>query len=212
MRKTQFVVITMLLAFLVSFQNAHAVVKNRTALSPYIQADANSTYTFVGISHPSLATAVTQIGLTVATVGLDTTNPTETFTIAAGETYRIFVVATNHSSINSSTVTDAGVLFLGVSSGSSQKGSLLVTSSFSNPAVQAPISAPFAVARSKFGDLGQLSMWGAIVIPSTSSGFAMEFIGDAHDSQSISYSATRNHLGADTGIAPGNQPHGRGLN
>ena len=62
MRKTQFFVLIILLAFLVSVQSAYAVPKNRTAVSPYVQTDANSTYSFVGITHPSLNTAYTQIG------------------------------------------------------------------------------------------------------------------------------------------------------
>jgi len=36
--------------------------------------------------------------------------------------------------------------------------------------------------QAKYEGLNQLSIWGAIVVPSTSTGFAMEFIGDAHDS------------------------------
>ena len=34
----------------------------------------------------------------------------------------------------------------------------------------------------KFDSLSQLSMWGAIYVESSGTGFPMEFIGDAHDS------------------------------
>ncbi len=36
--------------------------------------------------------------------------------------------------------------------------------------------------KSKFDDLGQLSMWGSIYIETSGTGFPMEFIGDMHDS------------------------------
>jgi hypothetical protein len=190
MRKTQLFVLIILLAFLVSVQSAYAVPKNRTAVSPYVQTDANSTYTFVGITHPSLNTSQTQIGLTMAAVGFSDSVTTASFTVGAGETYRIFVVSTNHSTINSSTITNSNVLFMAATNGSSQSGALRVTSSSSNPTVQ--------VVNNKISNLNQISMWGAIVIPSSSTGFAMEFVGDAHDSASL--------------IATRTLAHGRGIN
>ena len=36
--------------------------------------------------------------------------------------------------------------------------------------------------KSKFDNLGQLSMWGSVYIESNGTGFPMEFIGDMHDS------------------------------
>ena len=80
-----------LLAFLVSAQNATALTKARTALSPYFQTDADSTYTFIGISHPSLAGAATTIGLAIATKSVVGSAVTSSFTVQAGETYRIFI-------------------------------------------------------------------------------------------------------------------------
>jgi len=89
MRKTCIFLI-MMMASLVFLQGAFAATKTRSAISPYMQTDANSTYTFVGVTHPSLNTAATQIGLTIATIGLEGATPSTTFTISAGETYRIF--------------------------------------------------------------------------------------------------------------------------
>jgi len=186
MRKTLIFMITIMVASLGLFQNAFAATKTRSAISPYVQSDNNSTYTFVGITHPSLNTAGTQIGLTVATVGMDGTNPTTSFTIDAGQTYRIFIVSTNHSTINSDTVTGDRVIFMSTTTGSTAFGSLLVTSNTVDPTVR-DIQAPHTAIH-KLNGLNQLSMWGAIVIPSTSTGFAMEFIGDAHDSVSINES------------------------
>ena len=180
MRKTQFFVLIILLAFLVSVQSAYAVPKNRVAVSPYVQTDANSTYSFVGITHPSLNTSVTQIGLTMSPVGFSATNGSASFTIGAGETYRIFVVSTNHSTINSSTITNSNVLFIAATSGSTQSGHLRMELSAQNPTIT-----QVNAGGNKTNNLNQISMWGAIVIPSSSTGFAMEFVGDAHDSAAL---------------------------
>ena len=187
MRKTLIFMITVLLAFLVVSQNAFSATKTRSAISPYMQTDANSTYTFVGITHPSLNTAATQIGLTVATVGLSGATPSTTFTINAGQTYRIFIVSTNHSTINSDTVTGSRVIFLSTTTGSTTSGSLLFTSNTVDPTVESRLSVqPNAQFQGdRLEGLNQLSIWGAVVISSTSTGFAMEFIGDAHDSSAI---------------------------
>jgi len=185
MRKTQFFVLIILLAFLVSVQSAYAVPKNRTAVSPYVQTDANSTYSFVGITHPSLNTAVTQIGLTMAAIGFSDTVTSQTFTVGAGETYRIFVVSTNHSTINSNTITNSNVLFIASTNGSGQNGQLRMSLNATNPTA--------IVVNNKVNNLNQISMWGAIVIPSSSTGFAMEFVGDAHDSAALQTTAALSH-------------------
>jgi len=193
MRKTQLFVLIILLAFLVSVQNANAVVKNRTAMSPYLQTDVNSTYTFVGITHPSLNTAVTQIGLTMTPIGFSGSVGSTSFTVGAGETYRIFVVSTNHSTINSAILTNSNILFLAATTSSGQRGHLRVQSSSMVPAAQ-QVNVALNPIRN---NLNQISMWGAIVIPSSSTGFAMEFVGDAHDSQALTASAI---LGVGRGI------------
>ena len=190
MRKTLIFMITILLAFLVVSQNAFGATKTRSAISPYIQTDANSTYTFVGITHPSLNTASTQIGMTVATVGLAGATPSTTFTIDAGQTYRIFIASTNHSTINSDTVTGARVIFLATTTGQSVSGSLLFTANHVDPTVSSRTASAGGAAGVKLAGMNQLSLWGAVVIPSTSTGFAMEFIGDAHDSVTIFQSRT----------------------
>jgi len=193
MRKTQLFVLIILLAFLVSVQNANAVVKNRTAMSPYLQTDVNSTYTFVGITHPSLNTAVTQIGLTMTPIGFSGSVGSTSFTVGAGETYRIFVVSTNHSTINSAILTNSNILFLAATTASGQRGHLRMQSSSMHPTAIQRIVGLNPVRN----NLNQISMWGAIVIPSSSTGFAMEFVGDAHDSQALTASAI---LGVGRGI------------
>ncbi|MFQ5673169.1 MAG: hypothetical protein ACE5G9_08745 [Nitrospinales bacterium] len=185
MKKTRIIVMTILLAFpvVLSAQNAMAANKARTALSPYFQTDAGSTYSFVGIAHPSLTSAATEIGLKIETIGQAGTAGSTEFTIGAGETYRVFIVSTNHPTVNSSTITGSKVLFLGLTNGSSTGGSLLFTSKATNPTVKQQTSnGAFAAG---FSGLNQLAIWGAVVLPDTSSGFAMEFIGDAHDSAAL---------------------------
>jgi hypothetical protein len=185
MRKTLIFTIA-ILATLAVFQNAFGATKSRTAVSPYMQTDANSTYTFVGITHPSLNTAATQIGLNLATVGLVGATPSTTFTINAGETYRIFIVSTNHSTVNSNTVTGDRVIFLSTTTASTAAGQIRVTSVDIDPTSTSLLSKlGNSVTGHKYDGLNQLSMWGAIVVPSTSTGFAMEFVGDSHDSAAL---------------------------
>jgi len=84
----------------------------RRAFAPYAQVVPNSSYTFIGVSHPSLGVAHTSIGLVIE--ALNMTHPTEmagngitqavsravAFTINAGETHRVFIVNEGHATIN----------------------------------------------------------------------------------------------------------------
>ena len=178
MKKTQIIVMTILLAFVVSAQNATALTKATTALSPYFQTDVDSTYTFVGISHPSLTNAASTVGLTIRTNATTGATASQQFTIAAGETYRIFIVSTNHSTINTASITGDQVLFLATTSGSSESAQVTLTGSKADPATRVANGLQLG----GYNGLNQLSIWGAVVIPGTTSGFAMEFVGDAHGS------------------------------
>ena len=79
--------------------------KARIVLSPYAQTVPNDSYTFIAINHPSLDTALTQIGVALEVRGM-TTVPDNTagratiFTVDAGETHRIFIVNVSNSTIN----------------------------------------------------------------------------------------------------------------
>ena len=44
----------------------------RIAIAPYAQVVANDSYTFIGVSHPSLATAHTSIGVVVEALNMTT--------------------------------------------------------------------------------------------------------------------------------------------
>ena len=102
---------------------------------------------------------------------------TATFTIGQNKTTRIFIVATNHASITPTKV--SGAVFISGTTNAVQ-GSLVVTSQASNPKVTS--ASKDSGGGSGFRDVTMLSFWGAVVIPGGNTGFAMEFIGDTHDS------------------------------
>ena len=170
---TRFSVFIATMALLIfSASNAFAIANSTSVVSPYWQSDGDA-YTFVSVSHGSLDLMSSQIGVILQAVANDGTTSfgTTAFTVSQNSTTRIFVVATNHSTINTSTITDSSVVFVSGTTTSSS-GSLVFTPRATSPLV--PIS--------RLTDATSLNYWGAIVVSSASSGFAMEFIGDTHDS------------------------------
>ena len=170
---TRFSVFIATMALLIfSAANVSAVTNSTSVISPYWQSDGDA-YTFVSISHASLDVMSSQIGVIMQAINTDgtTTFGTSAFTVNQNATTRIFVVATNHSTVNSLTVTDTGVVFISGTTGSSS-GSLVFTPRHSTPLATV----------TQITDVTALNYWGAIVVSSASSGFAMEFIGDTHDS------------------------------
>jgi len=156
---------------------------NEIAISPYAQAVPNDSYTFIGISHPSLDTASSAIGLVVEVVGMTTTVNSQAgrsavFTVNAGETHRVFVVNQSHSTINSSnsSFTDS-LTHLIPTVDSSQFGSVRVTT-----IDESPNNAVVVNSKNTYENLAQLSMWGIVYVEAGGAGFAMEFIGDMQDS------------------------------
>ena len=155
----------------------------RLAVSPYAQAVPNDSYTFIGVSHPSLDTALTQIGVVVEAIGMTTTvnnaaGRAQIFTVNAGETHRVFIVNQSHSTINGTTAsfTDARTHLIPTID-SAQFGAVRVTT-----VSQFPTTATDVGGQDKFENLAQLSIWGIVYIESSGTGFAMEFIGDMQDS------------------------------
>ena len=167
----------------------------RFAISPYAQVVPNSSYTFIGISHPSLATAHTSIGVAVEVLDMTTvpnnaSGRAAVFTVDAGTTHRVFVVNQGHSTINSSNslFTDS-LTHLITTADSDQFGNIKVTSigtvpSFHTTASQRPgdYRTPSAAQLSRHDNVAQLAMWGVVYQSSNGAGFALEFIGDMHDS------------------------------
>lgn len=157
--------------------------KARIVISPYAQTVPNDSYTFIAVNHPSLDTALTQIGVAIEVVGMTTVPDTSagratTFTIDAGETHRIFIVNVTNSTINSSNAafTDSRTHLI-LTPDSAQFGNIKAVS-----VNEGPINPTTVGTTRKYNNLGQLSFWGVIFIESSGTGFAMEFIGDAHDS------------------------------
>ena len=175
----------------------------RLAFSPYAQAVPNDSYTFIGVSHPSLDTALTQIGLVVEVVGMTTTvdnaaGRSQVFTVDAGETHRVFVVNQSHSTINSSnsSFTDARTHLINTVD-SAQFGSIRVTTTSATPTT---------AVSGKYANLAQLNLWGVVFVEAAGTGFAMEFVGDMQDST----------IGGTTpggvGAVDGTTAPGRGIN
>ena len=172
---------------------------SRIAISPYAQAVPNDSYTFIGVSHPSLDSAVTQIGVVLEVVDMTTTVDTAAgraviFTVGAGETHRVFIANQSHSDINAANTPfqDARTHIIPTVN-SAQFGSVRVTSVSERPQ-QIP-SARFILgqdASKKFDNVGQLSSWGIVYTQASGTGFAMEFIGDMHDSSSGHHNGTVN--------------------
>jgi hypothetical protein len=181
-------------------------LSTRLAFSPYSQAVPNDSYTFMGISHPSLNTALTQIGVVVEVIGMTTTldnaaGRASVFTVDAGETHRIFVVNQSHSTINSSnsSFTDTRTHLIQTVD-SAQFGAIRVTT-----VSEAPTAATDVGGTNKYENLAQLNIWGVVFVEAAGTGFAMEFVGDMQDS-SIGGNISN------AGPVDGTNAAGRGIN
>jgi hypothetical protein len=157
--------------------------KARLVLSPYAQSVPNDSYTFISINHSSLDTALTQVGVAIEVLGMTTVPNTKAgqaaiFTIDAGKTHRVFIVNISHPTINASNSsfndTQTHLIY---SANSAQFGNIRAVSVNEKPIVPTTINSI-----KKYNNLSQLSFWGVVFIESSGTGFAMEFIGDAHDS------------------------------
>ena len=187
----------------------------RLAISPYAQAVPNDSYTFIGVSHPSLDSALTQIGVVVEAIGMTTTinnaaGRAVVFTVDAGETHRIFIVNQGNATINSSNASFTGSrTHLIPTVDTAQFGAVRVTT-----VNEAPLLGIDVGGQDKFANLGQLSIWGIVYIESGGAGFAMEFIGDMADSTiggDVADLKPMNAVGGD-GPAENTAPPGRGIN
>jgi hypothetical protein len=164
---------------------------NQIAISPYAQAVPNDSYTFIGISHPSMDSASSAIGVAVEVIGMTTTinnsaGRVAIFTVDAGETHRVFVVNQSHATINSSNAsfTDSRTHIIPTVD-SAQFGSIRVTTVADDPNTSVDVTQSATDGGKTFRtfeNLAQLSMWGVVYVEAGGSGFAMEFIGDMQDS------------------------------
>ena len=154
---------------------------NFIVTSPYWQVDSGS-YTFIAVSHSSLSGMASQIGvkinaITSAGAAYDTA---ESFTVQAGSTQRVFIVPTNHATVNSTTIT-SGAFLAGTTDFT--YGHIRATPVATHPWQKHNDNYPTALGHGAgFRDSTTLTYWGSVIIEANTTGFAMEFIGDMNDS------------------------------
>ena len=143
-------------------------------VSPYWQSDSGS-YTFVAVTHPSLSGMASQIGVIVEAIQSDGTlfGSAKTFTVNAATTTRLFIVRTDHPSINTTSIPTAQFITDIANFKYGHLGAVSVATS--------PTDSTGTGLGDGYRDATMLSYWGAIVLDQTTAGFAMEFIGDMHD-------------------------------
>jgi hypothetical protein len=163
--------------------NAFAIENKSRVVSPYWQSDSAS-YTFIAVTHPSLSGMRSQIGVTVNAIQKDQVafGSATSFTLSAGTTKRVFIVRTQQSAINPTGIPTAAFI-----SGTTnfQHGHVRF-----DPVATNPGSKTGEDVGAGFRDVTMLSYWGAVVIETNTTGFAMEFIGDIHDSAAVAANPT----------------------
>ena len=167
-----------ILAFLAILAgNAYAVTNSESVVSPYWQSDSGS-YTFIAVSHTSLSGMASQIGLTVNAIQNDQSafGTAVTFTIESGNTTRIFIVRTNQSTINETSISSAQFI---VGTTNFEHGHIRIDTIATSPTSS---TGDASLSGDGFRDTTMLSYWGTVVVEANTTGFAMEFIGDMHDS------------------------------
>ena len=184
-RFSKFIAVLAFLALLAG--NAFAFDNSSRVVSPYWQSDSGS-YTFIAVSHTSLSGMASQIGLTLNAITNDQSafGTAVTFTITSGTTTRIFIVRTNQSTINSTSISAAQFI---VGTTNFEHGHIRVDPVATNPNARfgSTNEATDVGVQSLIGDgyrdITMLSFWGSVVVETNTTGFAMEFIGDMADSQ-----------------------------
>ena len=173
-----------ILAFLALLAgNAFAVENSSRIVSPYWQSDTTS-YTFIAVSHTSLSGMASQIGVTVNAIQNDNTTfgSAISFTITSGNTERIFITRTGHATVNSTNIPTANFI---QGTTNFKHGHLRidpVATSVTTVSNLGSVTNGGHQNGNGFRDATMLSFWGAVVIEQNTTGFAMEFIGDMHDS------------------------------
>ncbi len=158
--------------------------------APYWQV-ASDSYSFVAVSHTSLSGMASEIGLIINAIDSAGTayGTAQEFTVSAGSTQRVFIVPTNHATINSTNITTAKFL---AGTTDFTYGHLRVNPSAAHPNLivtecktLACVATTNATGRG-FRDITMLSYWGSVIIEANTTGFAMEFVGDMNDSHNAS--------------------------
>ena len=184
-RFSKFIAVLAFLALLAG--NAFAFDNSSRVVSPYWQSDSGS-YTFIAVSHTSLSGMASQIGLTLNAITNDQSafGTAVSFTVQSGTTTRVFIVRTNQSTINSTSISSAQFI---VGTTNFEHGHIRIDPVATNPNARAgSTNGALSVGiQSLIGDgyrdITMLSFWGSVVVETNTTGFAMEFIGDMADSQ-----------------------------
>ena len=184
-RFSKFIAVLAFLALLAG--NAFAFDNSSRVVSPYWQSDSGS-YTFIAVSHTSLSGMASQIGLTLNAITNDQSafGTAVRFTVQSGTTTRVFIVRTNQSTINSTSISSAQFI---VGTTNFEHGHIRVDPVATNPNLRSGSTneATDVGVQSLIGDgyrdITMLSFWGSVVVETNTTGFAMEFIGDMADSQ-----------------------------
>ena len=187
-RFSKFIAVLAFLALLAG--NAFAFDNSSRVVSPYWQSDSGS-YTFIAVSHTSLSGMASQIGLTLNAITNDQSafGTAVSFTVQSGTTTRVFIVRTNQSTINSTSLTAAQFI---VGTTNFEHGHIRIDPVATNPNLRSGSTneATDVGIQSLIGDgyrdITMLSFWGSVVVETNTTGFAMEFIGDMADSQATS--------------------------
>ena len=200
----------------------------RIAIAPFAQVVAGDSYTFIGVSHPSLATAHTSIGVVIEVLDMMTVPHTAAgraavFTVNAGDAHRVFIVNQSHATINgnNSAFTDSKTHLI-TTTDASQFGNIKAWSIGTEPSKATLTSdRPGRYTHRKgnaagtkiwrHDNLNQLAMWGVVYQTSNGAGFALEFIGDMHDSSSSGVLTSSAAVGSAADKSD-NAGAGRGIN
>ncbi len=187
-RFSKFIAVLAFLALLAG--NAFAFDNSSRVVSPYWQSDSGS-YTFIAVSHTSLSGMASQIGLTLNAITNDQSafGTAVSFTVQSGTTTRIFIVRTNQSTINSTSISSAQFI---VGTTNFEHGHIRVDPVATNPNARVGSTNDVGAVGMQsltgdgYRDITMLSFWGSVVVETNTTGFAMEFIGDMADSQATS--------------------------
>ena len=178
---------------------------NFMVMSPYWQVEGGVSYTFVAVSHSSLSGMASQIGVVFNAITSDKTayDTAQSFTVSAGETKRVFIISTNHGTINRASLPEA--VFLAGTTNFAY-GHIRVNAKTTHPMLKHNTTVIKANNHGDgFRDPTMLTYWGSVIIEASTTGFAMEFIGDLNDSQTLAVdhgtligtlNANVNHMGS----------------
>ncbi|QPJ60585.1 MAG: hypothetical protein G3M70_01255 [Candidatus Nitronauta litoralis] len=162
------------------------LASSSSVMSPYYQV-SDDVYSFIAITHPSLAGMNSRIGVRAVAFNNDgfQFGTTQEFTVDAGQTAKIFFAQPTNANINPGNIPGANFIIGTLGSGRVRFGPIA--------------SEPTEVIPGPGGglpDVTMLSYWGAVVIEGFLSGFAVSFVGDINDT------------GSHPDMAPGHMPTG----